>query len=90
MRTSLNDLKHNEDFLQNRLPAEESLFFQARLIVDPVLRANVSIQKMLYSVVRDFGRRKTKAEIEQIHHELFSDPSKKEFQERIYREFKKQ
>jgi hypothetical protein len=90
MRTSLTDIKHNEDFLQGKLPAGESLFFQARLIVDPVLRANVAIQKMLYAAVRDFGRRVTKQEVEQIHRQLFSDPLKKEFQEEIYREFKKQ
>lgn len=90
MRTSLNDIKQNEDFIQGDLSAGESLVFQARLIINPVLRANVAIQKMIYAAVRAFGRKVTKQEIEQIHHQLFSDPSKKEFQEEIYREFKNQ
>ena len=90
MRTSLNDIARTEDFLLGKLSAGESLFFQGRLILDPDLRRNVAIQKMLYTIVRDFGRRTTKRELEPIHHQLFSDPLKKEFQEEIYREFKKQ
>jgi hypothetical protein len=73
MRTSLNNVKETEDFLSGALPSEDTLFFKARLLLDPVTRMNLSFQRKAYGVIRLYGRRKLKAEIETVHENIFSD-----------------
>ena len=88
MRTSLNEIKHVEKYLFKQLSAEESLLFEAKLLVNPVLRLNVRIQEKIYSLIKMYHRKKIKAEFEIIHDNLFSDPAKKEFQQSIHQLFK--
>lgn len=90
MRTSLNNIKRSEDFLLGVLPGEESALFQSQMILDPALRKDVAIQKMLYKIIRHFGRKTTKQRLEDLHAEIFSDPSKQIFRETVLSEFKNQ
>ena len=90
MRTSLNNIKRSEDFLHGAMPGGESALFQSQMILDTDLRQNVAIQKFLYKIIRSFGRRAMKQKVENIHREIFSDPSKHSFREAVYNEFKNQ
>ncbi len=89
MRTSLNEIKHVEKYLFKQLSAEETLLFEAKLLVNPILRLNVRIQEKIYSLIKMYHRKKLKEEFEIIHENLFSDPARKEFQQSIHQLFKR-
>jgi len=78
-----------ENYLFNKLDVPSKLVFEARLLINPVLKMNVESQRRLYSIVKLSGRRRIKSELEQIHAGLFSDPKKSIFQQNIYQLFLK-
>ncbi|HEX5168462.1 MAG TPA: hypothetical protein VFW11_04770 [Cyclobacteriaceae bacterium] len=88
MRTSLNEIEQVEKYLFKKMNIDESLLFEARMLIHPMLRLNVSAQKKVYSLIKLYHRKKIKEEIEVIHQKLFTDPSKKEFQRSIHQLFK--
>jgi hypothetical protein len=75
MKTSLTETKQIDDHLNGRLVDGERLLFDARLLVDPVLRLNVNIQNKLYALVKFYGRRKIKQEAIAIQDKMFNDDS---------------
>lgn len=83
MRTSLNDIRQTEAYLDETQAPDEKLVFEARLITQPLLRLNMFFQQKIYRVVRAYHRRQQKEKMESVHRELFSDPAKKEFQQNI-------
>jgi hypothetical protein len=89
MRTSLNELKQAEDFLSGNMEPEEQVVFRAKLLIDPSLRVNVASQHKVYGLVRQYGRKKIREEIESVHQSLFREPSHKTFREKIYSLFLK-
>jgi hypothetical protein len=88
MKTSRNNSRHIEEYLNGRQTTEDTLVFEANLLVDPMLRMNVFFQKKIYSLINLYGRKKLKAEIEQVHNRLFENPEKIVFQDRIHQLFK--
>lgn len=89
MRTSLNDIKKAEDLLSGKLSAPEAVLMQARLLIDPVLRMNVEFQRRAYALITLYGRRKVKAEIEDVHDRIFQDPARAAYREEIAQLFSK-
>lgn len=89
MRTSLNDIKKAEDLLSGKLSAPEAVLMQARLLIDPVLRMNVEFQRRVYALITLYGRRKVKAEIEDVHDRIFQDPARAAYREEIAQLFSK-
>jgi hypothetical protein len=87
MRASLNDIRKTEQFLQGKLDVEENLLFEARILTNPVLRANVAVQRKIYEVVQAFHRKRLKRELRIVHLRLFSDPARKGFQREIQQHF---
>lgn len=83
MRTSLNDIRQTEAYLDETQAPDEKLVFEARLITQPLLRLNMFFQQKIYRVVHAYHRRQQKEKMESVHRELFSDPAKKEFQQNI-------
>lgn len=75
MRTSLNNIKHIEEFLEGTMSLEDSLLFHAKMIVSPALRREVRIQKQAYSVIRLYGRKLVRQQIQDVHQEIFNDSS---------------
>lgn len=88
MRTSLNDIRNIENYLEGKLNPEELLVFQARLLSDPVLKLNVYVQQKVYSILRLYHRKKLKEEVETVHQRVFGDPLKVKFQQAVYQLFK--
>lgn len=89
MRTSLNKLKQIEDHLLRLSPPEDSLLFEAKMILDTDLRSNVLLQQRTYTLVQQYGRKQLKAEIEAVHQQIFSNPAQQGFVHKILSLFKK-
>ncbi len=88
MKTS-NEMRQIEKYILEKLHTSSRLLFEAKLLIDPLLKANVEIHRTLYTIIRVSGRRKIKSEVSRVHHELFTDPSHKNFQQTIFELFPK-
>ena len=88
MRTSLNEIREAESFLANKMIAEESLVFQARMITNPLLRLNVGLQSNIMEVVQLYQRRKLKRHLKAVHRQLFTSRKKSDFQQSIHAIFR--
>jgi hypothetical protein len=88
MKISWNDTRHIEQYLDQELSEEEKILFEAKLVLDPRFKLNVGLLKQIHSLIKLYGRRKMKAEIGKIHHQLFHNPEHIIFQQRIQQLFK--
>lgn len=89
MRTSLNDIKHTEDFLQDNIAKGESLLMKARMILEPNLKADVQAQIISYAVVEEYGRKKLRQKIRNAEREVFTAVAHQSFQHKIRAIFSK-
>ena len=80
MRTSLNKIKETEDFILKVMKPDDALLFRARLILDPVLRMQLALQRKVYALIRLYGRRNLKSEIISVQENIFNTS---EFREEI-------
>ena len=87
MMTSPSDTEQIERYILGDLSPEEGLVFHARLLTDPLLCLRVRLQKKTYKLVRAYARKKVKAEMEAVHQELFLDPAKATFHQKILQFF---
>jgi len=88
MKTS-HESKQIERYLFGKLNPASRLVFEARMLIDPMLRHHVENQRRVYAIVRQYGRRVVKSEVTRIHYQLFNDPAKEDFQSRIFELFTK-
>lgn len=88
MKTSWNDTRQIERYLDQELSEEEKILFEAKLVLDPRFKLNVGLLKQIHSLIKLYGRRKMKAEIGKIHNKLFQSPEHVIFQQRIQQLFK--
>jgi hypothetical protein len=87
MRTSLNNIKLIDDYLLNKVTKGDKLVFEANLILNPDLADGLLWQKQTHAMVNHYSRKKLKAEIENVHQQLFNAPGHKSFKQRILRLF---
>jgi len=87
MRTSLNNIAQTEAHLLGRQHPADALLFDARLLLDDGLHADVSAQKQVYNLVQQYGREQLKQEIEAAHEQLFGQPEHLSFKQKIARLF---
>jgi hypothetical protein len=73
MKTSLNEIKQIDDHITGQLSDGEKLVIDARMIIDPVLRFNINLQRKLYALVKVYGRRSTRSEVVNVQDKLFQD-----------------
>ena len=83
MRTSLNNIKLIDDYLFSKIPQGDKLVFEAKLILNPDLADGLLWQQQTHAIVNQYGRKKLKAEIENVHQQLFNDLEHKSFKQRI-------
>ena len=88
MRTSLNEIKLIDGYIFDSNPVEDNLLFDAMLIIDPALQNQIVWQKKAHAIVRQYSRKKLKAEIESAHQKLFNQPEHKNFRQKILSFFK--
>ncbi len=84
MRTSLNEIEQIEQHLLGQASNEESLLMEAKISLNPDLAQKVSMQQESYALVREYGRKKLRAEIGQVERKLFEYPGFKSFRQRIF------
>ena len=89
MKTSWNELRLIEDHLLSTNKAEDSILFEARLILQPNLQDNVFWQQKTYELIHQYGRRQLRKEVEQVHEKLFTAPEHYSFRQKIMRFFGK-
>ncbi|OKS87569.1 hypothetical protein RG47T_3030 [Mucilaginibacter polytrichastri] len=85
----MNEIKQIEDHLFRLTPPEDSLLFEAKIILDSNLRSNVLLQQQTYMLVQQYGRKTLKAEIDAVHQQIFTNPEHKNFVSKILSFFKK-
>ncbi|QEC75663.1 hypothetical protein [Mucilaginibacter ginsenosidivorax] len=87
MRTSLNNIARIEAHLLGSQKPMDALLFEATLLLDDSLYADVSAQKQVYSLVQQYSRKQLKQEIEAAHEQLFTRPEHLSFKQKIARLF---
>jgi hypothetical protein len=87
MRTSLNEIKEIENYLDLKADIEDSLVFEAKLLTQSQLGLHVHLQRKISRLVQLFHRKKTKQGIQKVHQRLFADPEKAAFQQKIHHLF---
>jgi hypothetical protein len=83
MKTSLTETIQIENYLDENMPAEEQLVFEARLQIEPDLKRTVRFQALVRRFVTLYQRRLLRKELAAIHERLFSDETHRGFRERI-------
>jgi hypothetical protein len=89
MKTSLNELRLIEYYLLSDDKDGESFLFEAKMILQPGLKQQVYWQNKTYKIVRDYGRKQLKNEIENIHETLFNTDEHHSFRQKVMRLFRK-
>jgi hypothetical protein len=89
MKTSFPDLIKTEKYLHDELDAQETLLFEARLLVSKEWRANTYFHRMVHRLVQIYHRRKIKSEVETVHDRLFENPANASFGRQIMSLFKR-
>lgn len=75
MKTSLTEIKEIDDRITNQLPDGDKLLFDARMIIDPVLRFNMTMQRKLYALVKAYARQTLRSEVTRVQDKVFQDNS---------------
>lgn len=88
MRTSLNELRLLEDYLQQCLPTEDKLLLEAKLILEEDLRERLSLQERCYQLIQLYGRIKTREQLQRVERQIFEQPTHKRFVQKIKQYFR--
>lgn len=89
MRTSLIETEQIEAYLLRLSNPGDALLFEARLLLDDELSQKLQWQKAACDIVKTYGRKQLKQEIEAVHRNLFNDIRHKSFREKIKKIFSK-
>lgn len=83
MRKSLHEIQEVENYIFGRMSVQEHQEFNMQLLVNPHLQEAVDVQKASYTLIKAYGRKKLKAELDDVHKKLFTHPEKKWFRKLI-------
>lgn len=89
MKTSLHELRSIEHYLLSDNKDGESFLFEAKLILQPELEEQVYWQNKTYQMVRNYGRKQLKNELNNIHETLFNTDKHQSFRQKVMRLFRK-
>lgn len=87
MKTSLNETRKIERGVLSGGQGDK-LLLEAGMILDPTLRERVVWQQRAYEMIKLYGRKKLRMEIEGVHQKLFHSPEHSSFRQKIYQFFK--
>jgi hypothetical protein len=79
----MNELQQLEYYLQGKLSPDERLLMEARLLLDVQLGDKLTCQQKTYSLIKAYGRKKLRTEIEQVSNRMFSEEKFKSFRKTI-------
>ncbi len=89
MRTTLHDIQQIENYLFRQMNEQALQDFQIRLLTEPHLQQDVERQTEAYALVKAYGRKKLKAELEAVHERLMRQPHQSNFLRMIKHIFNK-
>jgi len=89
MRTSLTETEQIEAHLLQQTSPGDALVFEATLLLDDELADKLHWQKATYSMIKLYGRKQLRQEIEAAHQTLFNTDKHKSFSEKIRQIFRK-
>ena len=73
MKTLWTRIAEIDKYLLEEMTPEESVFFEAKILIDKNLAEDVEVQKQIHGIVRLHHATRLRAELQQIHQNLFSD-----------------
>ena len=79
----MSEAQYLEHYLTGTLSHEDSLVMDARVLLDMGLNDKVIWQQRTYELVKAYGRKQLKMEIEAIHAKLFSEKRFSSFRQKI-------
>lgn len=89
MTTSWNETQQIEAVLLGTAQPGDMLLFEAKMLLDQDLADKMCWQKKTYALIRQYGRKQLKAEIEAVHQQLFTQPANRVFSDKIKALFSK-
>ncbi|HVW94675.1 MAG TPA: hypothetical protein VHA56_01735 [Mucilaginibacter sp.] len=87
MRTSLAETRQIEQYLLQLAPPNEMLLFDAKLLLDESLQEKLQMQKKTHEIVKQYGRKQLRKEIDAIHQMLFTSAEHRSFRQKIMQIF---
>jgi hypothetical protein len=84
----MNELQQLEYYLQGKLLPEEQLLMEARLLLDAELSGQLIWQQKAYSLIKAYGRKKLRTEIQCVNNRMFSEEKFSSFRKKIQTIFK--
>jgi hypothetical protein len=90
MTTSWNETRQIEAVLRGTAAPGDALLFEAKLMLDNELADKMLWQQKTYNVIKQYGRKQLKAEIDAVHQKLFTQPEHRSFSQKIRQLFSKQ
>lgn len=84
----MNKIQQLEEYIQGKLIPEERLLMEAKLLIDSDLSDQLHWQKKTYALIKAYGRKKLKEEIEQVQKRMFSEEKFQSFRKKIQTIFK--
>ena len=84
----MDEIKLIDDHLFKRLSPGESIVFDAKRILDPVLDDKLIWQENTHAIIKQYSRKKLKAEIEAVHQQVFTEAKHHSFRLKIMSLFK--
>lgn len=88
MMTSQNNTILIENYLNGTLSPADEFLFEAKLMLNKELRRDLYFQKRTHLFIKMYHREKLKEVMEVLHQQIFNDPSKTHFRQRILQIFK--
>jgi len=85
----LNKLKLTEEYLNGHSTPGDALLFEARLIIEPELHEQLQHQQQAYRLINQYGRQQLKAQLNEVHEQLFTLPRYARFRRWVFAIFRK-
>jgi hypothetical protein len=79
----MSETQQLEHYLLGLCDPEEKLLIDAQLLLHKDLREKIQWQQQTYKLVRDYGRKQLRAEIDAVHHMLFTEKKFESFRQKI-------
>ncbi len=89
MKTSQNNTRLIEKYLNGSLSPADRFLFESRLVIDPVLKRDLYFQKKTLRLIKMYHRERLKEELETLHQQIFNNPDKMNFRLSINQLFKR-
>lgn len=87
MKTSWNETRQIDEHITGVMDTGDALVFEAKMLIDTELEDKVLWQRKTHAIIKQFGRKQLKKEIETIHQKLFTSPEHTAFSQKIRRLF---